>query len=181
MHLELLSGSAMSNTFHKRKHLDGGDALIIEKGVFHSTKALSDDGICLLEIETPPDKTDLMRLEDKYGREKAGYEGVREMRVQNLSDYNYFSFEESDCYERSAYTKNKYAISFEVFSDNTDFHRKFRTRQGELYTSCRGSIVDKNGTPLLETGDTQNANVFPDLKSLSISGKTVILKTLTME
>jgi len=179
--LILLSGSAMSNTFHKRKHLDGGDALIIEKGVFHSTQALSDDGICLLEIETPPDKTDLMRLEDRYGRERAGYEGVKEMQAHNLSEFDYFSFDESDCCERSAHTKNKYAISFEVYSDNSDFHRKFRTRQGELYTSCRGAIVDRNGTPLLETGDTQNANVFPDLKSLSISGRTVILKTITTE
>ncbi|MFQ5736966.1 MAG: NAD-dependent epimerase/dehydratase family protein [Thermodesulfobacteriota bacterium] len=179
--LILLSGNAMSNTFHKRRYLNGGEALIIEKGVFHSTKALSDDGICLLEIETPPNKTDLMRLEDSYGRESAGYEGIKEMQAHNLGEYNYFNFEESDCCERSAYTMNKYAISFEVFFDNDDFQEKFRTRNGELYTSCRGSIMDKNGSALLDTGDTQNANVFTDLKGLSISGKTVILKTLTVE
>lgn len=179
--LILLSGSAMSNTFNKRRYLKGGDALIMEKGVFHSTKGLSDDGICLLEIETPPNKIDLMRLEDRYGRESAGYEGVREMQAHNLGEYNYFNFEESDCYERSAYTKNRYAISFEVFSDNSDFQKKFTTKEGELYTSCRGSIIDKDGSLLLDTGDTQNSNVFAGLRGMRVTGKTVILKTLTME
>ena len=42
---------------------------------FHSSKAVSDDGAILLEIETPVDKKDLVRLYDEYGRENKGYEG----------------------------------------------------------------------------------------------------------
>ena len=42
---------------------------------FHSSKAISKDGAYLLEIETPEDKNDLVRLYDEYGRENQDYEG----------------------------------------------------------------------------------------------------------
>ena len=47
---------------------------MIRKGLFHSTKAISDHGAHIFEIETPVDKHDLVRLEDKYGREGSPYE-----------------------------------------------------------------------------------------------------------
>ena len=47
---------------------------MIRKGMFHSTEAISENGICVFEIETPVDKHDLVRLEDKYGREGSPYE-----------------------------------------------------------------------------------------------------------
>ena len=55
--------------------MTGLDKLHIFRGRFHSSKALSDHGAYILEIETPEDKHDLVRLEDSYGREKTGYEG----------------------------------------------------------------------------------------------------------
>ena len=62
--LILLSGNALCNTFERRNYLNALDAIIVEKCVFHSTKAISDDGIDLIEIETPPDKTDFIRIND---------------------------------------------------------------------------------------------------------------------
>ena len=47
---------------------------MIRKGLFHSTKAISKRGAFVFEIETPVDKHDLVRLEDKYGREGKPYE-----------------------------------------------------------------------------------------------------------
>lgn len=49
---------------------------MIRPGLFHSTKATSDDGLFLLEVETPRDKENLVRLEDNYGRQAQPYEGV---------------------------------------------------------------------------------------------------------
>ena len=46
---------------------------MIRRGLFHSSKALSDVAV-LLEIETPNNKEDVIRLHDHYGREGAGYE-----------------------------------------------------------------------------------------------------------
>lgn len=179
--LILLNGSAMSNTFRNRRYLKSGDALIMERGVFHSTKALSNDGICLVEIETPPDKTDLLRLEDHYGRERSGYEGISEMQTGSLGQYNYFSFDESDAYERHSFSRDNFSVSFEVYSDNSEFKRFFKARDGELYTSLRGSVMDGKGNLILDTGDTQNSNVFSSAGGLCIPGKAVILKTVTRE
>ena len=47
----------------------------IFKSRFHSTKAISDNGIFLLEVESPEDKNDLVRLDDSYGRKDMPYEG----------------------------------------------------------------------------------------------------------
>jgi len=85
--LILLQGSA---TFF---HLDGiielnrMDGLVIEEGVFHSTEASnplpilpqSENGIWIIEIESPPLKTDLVRMRDAYGRAGASYEGTNNM------------------------------------------------------------------------------------------------------
>lgn len=85
--LVLLSGDA---TF---KHIDGTyslkpmDAVIIGEGCFHSTEAhsqlpmtpISENGIWVIEIESPPLKTDLIRLEDEYGRKGVSYEGADNM------------------------------------------------------------------------------------------------------
>ncbi|MCK9581992.1 MAG: hypothetical protein M0Q92_16300, partial [Methanoregula sp.] len=70
-----LETSILTETFI----LEEKNALVIEGGVFHSTAAISDEGAFLLEIETPPNKSDLVRLKDAYGRENKGYEGASEI------------------------------------------------------------------------------------------------------
>lgn len=50
---------------------------VIHRHVFHQTKAVEDT--IVLESETPPDKLDLTRLEDSYGREGTPYEGTNKM------------------------------------------------------------------------------------------------------
>ena len=49
-----------------------GDLAIIEPGAFHRT-ASTKDPLVLYEMECPPNKRDLVRLEDSYGRGQ-GYE-----------------------------------------------------------------------------------------------------------
>jgi len=179
--LILLSGSAMSNTFNHRNYLRGGDAIILENGVFHSTKSLSEDGIYLLEVETPPNKTDLVRLQDRYGRESSGYEGVTEMQAENLQDFDYFYFEESDAYGKITHSSKQFSATFEVFTDNNDFKKHFRIKEGELYTSCRGKLFDKRNNLLLDVGNSQKAEILTNIKEISISGKMVLLRTQTKD
>jgi len=50
------------------------DRLMIRPGLFHSSTATDETGAILLEIETPRDKRDLVRLEDQYGRKGLPYE-----------------------------------------------------------------------------------------------------------
>lgn len=85
--LVLLSGEAQ---FH---HLEGSialgrmNAVNVDASTFHSTEAasllpihpVSEDGIWVMEIETPPLKEDLCRMSDAYGRAGATYEGAGQM------------------------------------------------------------------------------------------------------
>ncbi len=71
--LVLLHGNA---TFYHPEgaiELNAMDVVVIEKGVFHSTEAFnplpmlpqSENGIWVMEIESPPIKTDLVRMKDE--------------------------------------------------------------------------------------------------------------------
>lgn len=56
------------------KQLSKLDKVMIRRGLFHSSKAVSPEGACIFEIETPKDKHDLVRLNDAYGRQSKPYE-----------------------------------------------------------------------------------------------------------
>ena len=72
--LVVLSGRAQFSTLNESWELMPHDAMVIDQGTFHSTQSISKEGLVLLEFETPPMKHDLLRLEDKYGRARTGYE-----------------------------------------------------------------------------------------------------------
>jgi len=73
--LIVLDGIVDVSFFNNINRLVSGRKIMIRKGLFHSTKALSKNGANIFEIETPKIKHDLVRLEDKYGRETKPYEG----------------------------------------------------------------------------------------------------------
>lgn len=83
--LVLLSGEATFSNLETQIKLAPMDGLIIAEGAFHSTEASSDlpikpmseNGIWVMEIESPPMKTDLVRMKDAYGRKGKQYEGKR--------------------------------------------------------------------------------------------------------
>jgi mannose-6-phosphate isomerase-like protein (cupin superfamily) len=74
--LVLLAGIAELSFLADKKLIQAPEKQMIRRGLFHSTKAISPEGILMFEIETPNDKDDLIRLSDKYGRVSSGYEGV---------------------------------------------------------------------------------------------------------
>ena len=179
--LIILSGTGTSSTLASRNYLRGGDAVVLEKCVFHATKVISNEGMYLLEIESPPLKTDLVRFEDKYGRERSGYEGVSGMRASKIDEYGYFSFEETVAYSRYAHQTDKFTVKFEVFANESDFKKRFKNDSLGLYTACRGKICDSDGNVILATGDTQKADVLSTAGALHIEGKTVLMKTYSKD
>ena len=96
LHLRILSGNATSLHCHPKKKtamlfLRGAGTvrflnsevpfsapfhMIIRPGLFHQIAATTDEDLECMEIEAPPDPHDLVRLEDSYGREHAGYENA---------------------------------------------------------------------------------------------------------
>ncbi len=79
--LIVVEGQAVFSTLDTSICLQANDSVIIDSGVFHSTRAVGAEGARVLEIETPPLKYDLIRLIDEYGRAGTFYEGREKMRV----------------------------------------------------------------------------------------------------
>lgn len=65
-------GEVEFETLDRASIFRAGAVILIERGVFHRTKALMSSQ--LTEIEMPPNKNDLVRIEDRYGREGTRYE-----------------------------------------------------------------------------------------------------------
>lgn len=64
-------GTIEFSTLTKSHTLTVGAIVRIQKGAFH--RSASSMGAILIEIESPPNKRDLVRALDKYGREGKGY------------------------------------------------------------------------------------------------------------
>jgi acetolactate synthase I/II/III large subunit len=85
--LIVLAGNATCSHLEGSEKLNPLDGIFIEEGVFHVTEAsnelpidpLCENGIWVMEIESPPDKGDLIRMKDEYGRAGKAYEGTKNM------------------------------------------------------------------------------------------------------
>lgn len=71
--LVVLKGTVELNFISKSKIITAPGNQMIHRGVFHQIHAVDTD-VTLIEIETPVDKGDLVRLDDDYGRKGSGYE-----------------------------------------------------------------------------------------------------------
>ncbi len=177
--LTLLFGKALCNTFRHRNFLCAGESLNIEAGVFHSTKAISLDGLFVIEAETPNMKTDLVRLEDKYGRVGSGYEGYNRMCMENLGEFQYFRLEEGEG-PASRYAFGRFfSISLEKYSSADEFSRKFRIEDGATYCVCHGSLQSSDGTVMVRVGETERGTYLSQAGRLLI-GEDLLLMKMTV-
>lgn len=71
--LMVIDGNAEVSFLSNKIKLKAPEKVMIRKGLFHSTQAIDSD-LSIFEIETPVNKHDLVRLEDKYGRTGQPYE-----------------------------------------------------------------------------------------------------------
>jgi acetolactate synthase I/II/III large subunit len=85
--LILLAGNATCSHLEGSEKLNPMEGIVIDEGVFHLTEASSElpidpqseNGIWVMEIESPPNKADLIRMKDEYGRSGKAYEGTENM------------------------------------------------------------------------------------------------------
>lgn len=69
----ILRGIVTLSTTDQNLHLGPGKFILLGKGVCHQLKNESVSTVRILEIESPPDRNDLTRIEDNYGRENLPY------------------------------------------------------------------------------------------------------------
>lgn len=72
--LIVVNGQCKLEFINSHKFMETGDKIVIRNGVFHRTTSFTYPYLELLEIETPKDKNDIIRLEDNYGRAGLPYE-----------------------------------------------------------------------------------------------------------
>jgi len=146
--LVVLAGKVICSTLENNFNLEERDVFVLDKKVFHSTKAISDKGALIMEIESPPEKTDLVRLKDIYGRESKGYELQNEMSF-DLSEYERVFLKESDL-NRIIGNMN---ISMRNFEDFSDLKNYLRLNSGSINILLFGKLMGEDSRKIFEIGD----------------------------
>ncbi|OFZ56662.1 MAG: hypothetical protein A3D92_12200 [Bacteroidetes bacterium RIFCSPHIGHO2_02_FULL_44_7] len=139
--LLVLEGVVNTSSLDTQFELKALDGLVIDRGVFHSTQAASKEGAFIMEIETPPQKTDLVRLKDEYGRENKAYEGDESL-ITDLKDFEYSDFhKELESSERRVIEKLIKSRKINFHSENSwkDFLSALHSSPFRIV-----SLLDKN-------------------------------------
>lgn len=161
-----LSGKVEISFFEDKQILKEGQKIIIRRGLFHSSKSL-DNNTILLEVETPSEKDDLIRLNDEYGRENSSYE-TKENYI--LKDNNCFWMEEAVINKEF----NNYIfkiINYKNIKDLEEFTEK------SICIVLTGNIYSNNDLKILIPGDCFYLKIYNNIKHLitNIDNETKIL------
>lgn len=156
--LLVLSGEAQFKTLDGISNLKEEEGRIINKGVFHSTGAISEEGILLIEVETPVNKEDLFRLEDPYKREQMKY--IHEKDINSKTNtYPYF-FIKDKIGEKIIF--EKYNSLIKEYSNKQIFIEDFKEIRSEIGILLEGEI--NNGENNFSKGDLLNFENFENFE-----------------
>ena len=157
----LLNGKALFQLGLRKKNTEvhlSPSKRMIARGLFHSIKSLSKEGLLALEFETPVDKKDLVRFKDVYGRRNKSYEG-KEF-TQNINS-NFIKFKKPKIGVNQNYKFDNVDVSLEV---HKNFNKLLKNKANTIFAILDGAVSDKNGRNVLSYGDIIRTN---DLKVLS--------------
>lgn len=152
-----LNGKTEISFLNEKKVVEPLNKIMIRKGLFHQSKSISIGGSFLIEVETPVDKEDLIRLIDQYGREKETYEK------------NYLERKEEHVFINNKINKT-YVIENKYFqvkrvkdiSDLIDFH------EDNIFVILSGGfnkIVEDKKLFVLQPGDCLYSSIFKKITS----------------
>ena len=158
--LILLDGEAELSFLSDSCKLKPVSKTMIRKGLFHSTKATSDNGAFVFEIETPVQKHDLVRLEDKYGREGKPYE---DSTFETPKQEDCFWIE--DLYQNTSKEYNFANCNIKVEKiDNINILNQKTDSENIMFLD--GGIVTTNGDMVAQAGDIVSGKIIKKLIKL---------------
>ena len=131
---------------------------MMARGLFHSIKSISKNGLLALEFETPADKNDLIRYKDQYGRAKKPYEGKKFTKLKTSS---LIRFKRPKFGVEQAYKIGDVIISLEV---HKNFKKLLKNKNSTIFGILDGAISDNKGQNVLSYGDIIKTD---DLRILS--------------
>jgi len=152
----LLNGAVVMDVgFYQKKKINALNKMMIRPGLFHSTKALSNKGVQIIEIETPNNKEDLIRFKDNYGREKKPYENKK-----NMTELP------KDCLKISKKNKN---FKFKNFKFKIKKYKKISKKslasKKEIYAILDGGLGQNPKNLVLAPGDIVRTDTIKKLSS----------------
>ncbi|MEK7060634.1 MAG: hypothetical protein AAB937_00175 [Patescibacteria group bacterium] len=150
--LIVVSGEVVCSTLEGWLTRKQGDGIIIEEGVFHTTRAVSKGGALVIEVECPPNKKDLVRLKDAYGREDQGYEGASQM-SKNLDAYTYVDFHTYSNGKKMEKLLDHTTLTIAHHPYTKDVGECIRKARGELFCLLKGKLHDVDGRLILSAGE----------------------------
>lgn len=166
--LTVLSGEALVSTLEKKFTVRAGDGFLIEKGVFHSTEAVSPRGIYLLESETPVNKKNLVRFDDLYGRTGKRYESGRH--VQPRKEDTAPSFYGAP--HGTVRQMGLFEISLKKIGAGDTFAPIAPNAVGVVLA---GSLCDAQGAAALSCGDVFNSDLLRQRGVAPLVGEVEVL------
>jgi acetolactate synthase-1/2/3 large subunit len=155
--LAVLQGGVKCIGLSRTESLSAGEAVMIDKAVFHRSISTSESGTFILEIETPVNKKDLVRLKDEYGRENLGYEG-EEHYSKNIQNYNYLSFSSAELKHNFQKRFGDCSLIFTKIENVENFIKLIEDNLGNLFCCLNKDIYSIDDKIQASTGDAVLAN-----------------------
>lgn len=172
--LVVLGGEVEISFLADKRRLRTTDKVMIRRGLFHSTKSISLGGSYIFEIETPKDKHDLVRLNDKYGRASKAYEGKSFESKKHESD---LTIEEPKLGLFNNYVFGECLLTVETIDNIEVINNKQDT---DLIMFLKGGmckIIDGRNHLVTVPGDVGNGEI---IKQVSKQLDSVISGTIIM-
>lgn len=170
--LIVLSGNVIASTLSEWFEFKPLQGVVYDTGVFHTTKATSADTF-VMEIESPPDKKDLIRLKDTYGREKKGYEG-KGQHSKDLKKFKYLFFDKHDILNQSVKKLGKTSISIKACSTNY-LEQEIDLQKRKIYSIIEEKIIDPLHKNLFWSGGIFDADHLRDQRDIRLYNNCLLL------
>ena len=156
--LIVLSGSATLRFLNNSSRLTSPANTMIRPGLFHQTSADLRTDVVLIEVESPVDKMNLVRLDDEYGRANTSYESVSATRPLD-----------SSCLrlpEPSGATVRQWEFYGRLLRMYPRSDPDFLVRDlqpGDIAIVLDGGLFTEEGEPILTPGDSVSSSTVSRL------------------
>ena len=145
--------------------------LVLRPGLFHKIKASNKGDLYALEIETPYIKTDLIRMEDNYGRKNNGYESLN--KSVRLTE-NDVTFNTPLLKKTNKYLLNDIKIEISYFSSFEKFN-SFDDKSVSIILD--GNIINDYNKTVITIGEIVKSYTLKRLSNFfKINKKILILR-----
>lgn len=172
--LVVLEGKVSCSTITGQVERRAGEGLLIEKGAFHQTTTTSETGAFVMEIETPVNKRDLVRLKDKYGRAGQGYE-TEDQHSLETQNYNYMSFQSLGIQHNLKKRYGQCSMTFKKLSDERILDEILELNPEDVICLLKGLLLDSSNQSVGAVGDTMTVNALRQFGRLHVSKNTEML------